>query len=94
MAQQLTQTRADALIARYIEPYPGDPGKVNYRLNPEYGGYQVWSIMDDFLAGRQTPEEIIRGYDITREAFDAVLIFYVRHRAVIDARVLLNQMDT
>lgn len=93
MVTHATETSADALIAQYIEPHPGKQGKLNYRLKPEYGGVQVWAVMGHLLSGIATPQEVIEGYELSREAFDAVLIYYMRNRALIDAKVLLNQVD-
>ena len=93
MVTHATETNADTLIARYIEPHPAKRGKLNYRLKVEYNGYPVWAIIGSLLHGQETPDELAMGYAIPREAFDAVLLYYLRNRAVIDAWLLLNQVD-
>ena len=45
MVRELTNRDVDALIARHIEPYPGDPGIGEYRLREEDNGYPVWSVI-------------------------------------------------
>ena len=94
MVIQATETSADILIARYIEPHPAKEGKSNYRLKVEYNGYPVWAVMGDLFAGIMTPEEIAREYEIPREALDAVILYYLRHRASIDAKVVLNTEES
>jgi hypothetical protein len=39
MVRELADSEVDALIARYIEPYPGDPRIGEYRLREEARGY-------------------------------------------------------
>lgn len=93
MVTHATETSADTLIARYIEPHGAKHGKVNYRLKAEYNGVPVRAIIGAMLHGGATPDEVMRGYEISREAFDAALLYYLRNRAVIDAWLLLNQGD-
>jgi hypothetical protein len=84
---------ADALVAAYIEPHPAKPGIVNYRLKENAGGCPVWAIIGDLAPGILTPAQVAREYDISREALDAALVFYARHRDIIDARIIANRID-
>lgn len=97
MAQSVVEitslTGADALIARYIEPNEGKPGRAFYSLKEEHGGYAVWLIIGALILENATPEETMRSYEISREAFDAVLVYYLRNREYIDAWLLLNRAD-
>lgn len=83
----------DMLIAAHIEPHPAKSGINNYRLKEEEGGYPVWAIIGDLAPGLLNEKQVIREFHISREAFDAVLAFYARHKEVIDARVIANRMD-
>ncbi len=47
LSQSMTEDRADALIAAYIEPHPTNPGIAEYRLHVEENGYPVWAIIGD-----------------------------------------------
>jgi len=58
--------RADALIAQYIEPHPGNPGIAEYRLRVEENGYPVWSIIASLELGTENIDEIMRDYQISR----------------------------
>ncbi len=84
---------AESLIAIHIEPHPVKSGIVNYRLKEEEGGYPVWAIIGDLTPGILSEEQVIREFRISREAFDAVLAFYARHKEVLDARIIANRMD-
>ncbi len=56
------EERADALIARYIEPHPGNPGIAEYRLRVEQNGYPVWAIVASLLH-REDEKKIAREYE-------------------------------
>jgi len=84
------EERADALIARYIEPHPGNPGIAEYRLHVEENGYPVWAIVASLL-NRENEEQIAREYRISREAVEAVRAYYERNREAIDARLAANR---
>jgi hypothetical protein len=83
----------DALIARYIEPHSAKPGFANYCLKEQDGGYPVWAIVGDLAPGILSEEDVMREFRISRDALDAVLAFYARHREVIDARIVANRLD-
>jgi hypothetical protein len=93
MPRVIDEKDADTLIAAYIEPHPAKPGIVNYRLKEDAGGYPVWAIIGDLVPGILTPTQVAREFHISREALDAALVFYARHRDVIDARIIANRMD-
>lgn len=87
------ESMADRLIATYIEPHPATMGVANYRLKEDEGGYPVWAIIGDLTPGLLSPDEILAGFHISRPAFDAVLVFYMRHKEAVDARVAANRLD-
>lgn len=53
----------------------------------------MWAIIGDLAPGILSEVQVIREFHISREAFDAVLAFYTRHKEAIDARVISNRMD-
>ncbi len=84
------EERADALIAKYIEPHPGKPGIAEYRLHVEENGYPVWAIVASLL-NREDEKQIAREYQISHEAVEAVRAYYARNREAIDARLAANR---
>lgn len=83
--------RADALIAAYIEPHPGKPGIAEYRLRVEENGYPVWAIIGDLAPDGENIDEIVRDYQISREAVEAARAYYARHKQAIDDRLAANR---
>lgn len=87
------ENAADTLIANYIGPHPAKNGVANYRLKESEGGYPIWAIIGDLAPGILSPEQVIHDFRISRQAFDAALVFYMRHKEAIDARVIANRLD-
>ncbi|MGI8857144.1 MAG: hypothetical protein ACR2JW_15475 [Thermomicrobiales bacterium] len=85
------EERADALIAQYIEPHPGNPGIAEYRLRVEQNGYPVWAIIGSLPAYGDDIEQAARDYAVSREAIEAARAFYQRHREAIDDRLAANR---
>lgn len=85
------EERADALIAAYIEPHPGNPGIAEYRLRVEENGYPVWSIIGSLPAYGDDIEQMARDYEVSREAIEAAHVYYARHREAIDDRLAANR---
>jgi uncharacterized protein (DUF433 family) len=81
--------RADALIARYIEPDPSRPGRAFARVKTR--SVPVWALVafltDDFSNADQAAHD----YAIPREAVDAAIAYYQQNRASVDAWLLLNR---
>lgn len=48
----------------------------------------MWAIIGDLAPGILAPDEVITGFRISRRAFDAVLVFSMRHKAAVDVRAL------
>jgi len=67
------EERADALIAQYIEPHPGDPGIAEYRLCVEENGYPVRAIIGSLPAYGDDIEQAAREYSVSCEAIESVL---------------------
>jgi len=83
MAQQ-TDTR-DELIARYIVRDPWTTPDQAWLVG---SGVDVWAIIG-YLRGFDI-DETAAAYEVPREAVEAALAYYDRHRKVIDARLTLN----
>ncbi len=85
------EERADALIAQYIEPHPGKPGIAEYRVHVEENEYPVWSIIGSLEPGGENIDEIVRDYQISREAVEAAREYYACHKQAIDDRLATNR---
>ncbi|HEY8597530.1 MAG TPA: hypothetical protein VIL85_03810 [Thermomicrobiales bacterium] len=91
MARIATKQETDALIARYIEPYPGDARIEEYRLREEEHGYPVWSIIGSLTPDGKNAAQVIQDYDISPEALAAVRAFYACHKKALDNRLAANR---
>ncbi len=79
-----TDTEND-LIARYIvSSADGTPDRARLAGS----GVEVWALIGYLRA--YSVDETAVDYDLPRAAVEAALAYYDRHRAVIDARLTLN----
>lgn len=76
------------LIRQYIEPNPNKPGIDEARLK-EYG-VPVWALIGYLPAVRGDRFQLAREYGVHIEAVEAAYQYYLRYRAVIDARIAAN----
>lgn len=76
------------LIDQYIEPNPYRPGAANARLR-EYG-VSIWALVGYYEAVRRDPDRVAHDYRLPREAVDAALAYYQKHKNAIDARLAEN----
>jgi len=76
------------LIARWIEPHPRRPGVAEARVK----GYAtpVWALVGHWRAVGRNVGRVAEDYDLPREAVEAALAYYRRHRPLIDARLAEN----
>ena len=78
------------LIKRYIDPnwdrYPG--GRADARLSDT--GVPVWALVGHLRAVGNAIDRVATDYELPREAVEAALAYYRRHKDLIDARLLLN----
>jgi uncharacterized protein (DUF433 family) len=81
------QERQD-LIDHWIESNPSLSGPHEARL-VEYG-IPVWALIAH-LRVVDDPRRVATDYDLPTDAIDAVLAYYRQHRALIDARIALNE---
>jgi uncharacterized protein (DUF433 family) len=80
----------EKLIRQYVDPswdrYPG--GRADARLRDT--GVPVWALIGHLQAVGNDFDRVAADYDLPREAVDAALAFYRRHKDLIDARLALN----
>jgi uncharacterized protein (DUF433 family) len=79
---------ADELIARYIELDPDHPSEAEARI-AKYG-VPVWALVGYAPAARGNLSEVARVYDLPLDAVYAAILYYHRHKAVIDDRRAAN----
>lgn len=92
MVRELTETEADALIAKHIHPHPSNPGLDEYWV--EEPGISVWAIIGVWKVSEGDVEETTATYHLTPEQMEAALAFYHKHQWRIDARLAQNEEAT
>ncbi|MBI4494497.1 MAG: DUF433 domain-containing protein [Chloroflexi bacterium] len=80
--------REEQLIAQYIEPNPHRPG-VDEAWVGTYG-VPVWALVGHWQAIGQDADQVAQDYEVPREAVEAALAYYRRHKEAIDARIAAN----
>jgi uncharacterized protein (DUF433 family) len=85
---EITETEADALIARYIRQDPVRRGRDRARTGTDNGMVSVWIVVSYLKAADVA--EVARAYDVPEDAILAAIAYYRRHRDLIDARLLLQ----
>jgi len=81
----LKEREAIALIERHIEEDPSRPGPADARLI-QYG-VPVWTLIGSVQAVDGEAERVSQDYQLPVEAVEAAIIYYLRHKAAIDARL-------
>jgi uncharacterized protein (DUF433 family) len=81
----LKEREAIALIERHIEQDPSRPGPADARII-QYG-VPVWTLVGSVQAADGEAEPVSRDYQIPVEAVEAAIVYYLRHKAAIDARL-------
>ena len=80
----------ERLLQRHIDPswdrYPG--GRADARLSDT--GVPVWALVGHLRAVGNDIDRVAADYELPPEAAEAALVYYRRHKALIDARLLLN----
>lgn len=82
----------DELIERYLEPNPNTNSPAKWHLKEEEHGYPVWVLIAVLAEDGSNTEQVIRDWDISPEALEAVRAYYRGNRQVIDAWNLVNSM--
>ena len=81
--------RDEALIARYIDSNPHGRGPAEARLIGY--GTSVWALVAYLQACNGDAAEVAHDYKLPLEAVEAAIAYYRRYKALIDARLLLNE---
>lgn len=92
MAVSTDRDVTQALIDRYVDANPHGRGAAEARLKDH--GTSVWALAGYYLqaVGRDA-ERVAHDYHLPREAVEAALAYYRQHQALIDARLLLNDIE-
>jgi hypothetical protein len=53
-------------------------------------GYPIWNLIGAWMASHQSDDEVITGYNIPREEWEAAKQYYLDHKLFIDARIIAN----
>jgi hypothetical protein len=85
---EISEDEADALIAQYIRGDPARHGRDRARTGSEEWTTPVWQVIA-YLQAANIPT-VAYEYDVSEEAVRAAIAYYRRHRALIDARILLQ----
>jgi uncharacterized protein (DUF433 family) len=91
MVRELTENETEALIERHIEPHP-DPVKEGYawyRLKER--GVPIYAIIGSMAPILDNAADVADAFAVSREAVDAALAYYRRHKAAIDSRRAANR---
>lgn len=80
----------EELIARSIETDPRRPDEGNARIKD--AGPSVWAIIGHLEGAHGDVRQTADDYGVPRAAVEAALAYYLRHRAVIDARRAANRV--
>jgi len=86
-----TLRQEEELIARYIETDLRRPGEGNARIKD--AGPSVWAIIGHLEGAHGDVRQTADDYGVPREAIEAAQAYYLRHRAVIDARRAANRIS-
>ena len=81
----LKEREAIALIERHIEQDPSRPGPADVRII-QYG-VPVWRLIGSVHAVEGEAERVSHDYQIPVEAVEAAIIYYLRNKTAIDARL-------
>lgn len=87
IAQELLHD-PDERVRGYLEPNPHILGADEVRLK-RYG-VSVWAIIDKYKAWKGDVARVVWEYDVPVEAVEAAILYYERHKAIIDNRRAAN----
>jgi uncharacterized protein (DUF433 family) len=88
--QQREEPEDQALIERHVAPDPAGRGAAYARLTE--AGTPVWALVAYHQGDAGGDVRLVaEGYGASAEAVRAALAYYRRHRAEIDAWLLLNR---
>ena len=86
-----TRPSAEELISRYVQEDPNGRGHHRaYVVVDDRTWAPIW-VLAGYLRHGSTSAQAATDYDLPEEAVLAAFAYYDRHRAVIDAWLLLNE---
>jgi uncharacterized protein (DUF433 family) len=81
-------SKENRLIETFVERDPYAPEVEEARIVGY--GVPVWALVGHAQATGGDSEEVARDYDLPREAVEAAMAYYRRHKAAIDTRIAAN----
>ena len=54
-------------------------------------GYPIWNLIADWMTQQYGDDAVIADYALDPQEWAAAKAFYLSHKAMIDARIILNQ---
>jgi len=78
----------DQLIETFVRLNPSLPGTEEARIVGY--GVPVWALVGHSQATGDNADQVARDYGLPRQAVDAALAYYRRHKAPLDARIAAN----
>ena len=85
-------TATDVLITEYIELNPDRPGLDQARLKES--AVAIWALIGYLRGTNGDVDRVAADYEIPREAVEAAIAYYERHRALLDHRIAINNGET
>jgi len=80
--------RDDKLLAGYIETNPHYPTPDEARVKGY--GVSVWAIIAHLRVVDGDVARVAEDYALPKEAVEAAMAYYHRHKSLIDARIIAN----
>jgi hypothetical protein len=71
----------------YLVPGPQDTASDMHVQS----GYPIWNLVADWIAQNHADDAVVANYGIAPAEWAAAKEFYLKHKAMIDARIILNQ---
>lgn len=84
-----TVSGPDELLGRYIEQDSHRPGADHARIT-DYG-VSVRALITALSSGSICVGEVAKDYELPEEAVAAALLYYARHKDLIDARIAVSE---
>lgn len=53
-------------------------------------GYPIWNLIGAWMSAGYRDEDVVTGYGISAEEWDAAKAYYFDHKPIIDARIISN----
>lgn len=77
----------EELITMHIEP-----GSADSEARLRQSGVPVWALIGQLEIAQGNVDQVAEDYAVSRQAVEAAVVYYRRHKAAIDARLLLNAL--